>query len=484
MHGLNPAFKGPGHYRHEGAYRLLPMRFLNNGDGRYIASGMAGDYIFLEREDLRAVIRHELDSSAPLYNDLLAKHLIAEPGSTVHRDLLAAKYRTRLAGLPDWTALHMFVTTLRCDHSCQYCQVSRVTDDRVSFDMTTATADKAIGLMFQSPSPYLKVEFQGGESLLNFPLVKHIVSESKRRNDGRQLEFIITTNLANVTDDIIDFAEEHQIGFSTSLDGHEDLHNVNRPRPGRNSYAKTIEGIERVRSRLGPGSVSALMTTTAVSLQQPKRIIDEYVRLGFQSIFLRYISPYGFASRSAARIGYETKAFIEFFKQGLTYILELNKAGVRLRETYTQILLQRVLSSTPTGYIDLQSPTGIGISGIVYNYNGEVYASDEGRMLAEMDDKTFCLGTVDDPYRKLFLESQLLPIVHETMVEGIPSCSDCALQPYCGTDPVFHYRTQGDVVGSRPTSAFCERNMSLIKHILVLLEDDPVSARILKSWLT
>jgi hypothetical protein len=38
----------------------------------------------------------------------------------------------------------------------------------------------------------------------------------------------------------------------------------------------------------------------------------------------------------------------------------------------------------------------IGIGALVYNYDGDIYASDEGRMLAEMGDRTFRLGSVHD----------------------------------------------------------------------------------------
>ena len=35
------------------------------------------------------------------------------------------KLRTRMRRLPESTSLHMFVLTLRCEHTCRYCQVSR-----------------------------------------------------------------------------------------------------------------------------------------------------------------------------------------------------------------------------------------------------------------------------------------------------------------------------------------------------------------------
>ena len=121
---------------------------------------------------------------------------------------------------------------------------------------------------------------------------------------------------------------------------------------------------------------------------------------------------------------------------------------------------------------------------LVYNYDGDVYASDEGRMLAEVGDKTFRLGNVHrvDSYEALFLQSPLLPMVHETMAEGVPGCCDCAFQPWCGTDPVYHHATQGDAVGHRPTSGFCARNMGVFKIIVDMMESDPYVKKLFRRW--
>ena len=54
------------------------------------------------------------------------------------------------------SAVAIFVVTLRCDHSCHYCQVSRQTEDRVNFDMTRSHADKALEFAFRGPSPNIK----------------------------------------------------------------------------------------------------------------------------------------------------------------------------------------------------------------------------------------------------------------------------------------------------------------------------------------
>src|SRR6202034_1238667 len=116
--------------------------------------------------------------------------------------------------------------TLRCEHTCRYCQVSRQWAAKGEFDMTEETARRALELAFRSPSPHLKIEFQGGEPLLNFRLVRWITSEAKRMNAayGKDLAFVIATNLALLDEETLDFCDEQDVHVSTSLDGPQDLH--------------------------------------------------------------------------------------------------------------------------------------------------------------------------------------------------------------------------------------------------------------------
>jgi hypothetical protein len=68
-----------------------------------------------------------------------------------------------------------------------------------------------------------------------------------------------------------------------------------------------------------------------------------------------------------------------------------NRDGRTFPEIYATLILKKILTPYPTGYVDLQSPAGAGFGVVVYNYDGEVYASDEARMLAEMGDTGFRL---------------------------------------------------------------------------------------------
>ncbi|MDT4839950.1 His-Xaa-Ser system radical SAM maturase HxsB [compost metagenome] len=354
-----------------------------------------------------------------------------------------------------------------------------------AFDMTPAMADKALDFVFRSPNPAIKIEFQGGESLLNFALIRYVVEAAKRRNqvERRDLQFVIATTLSLLDDDMLVFCKVHDIHLSSSLDGPRDLHNANRPRPGRDSHQRFEAGLQRARAVLGYDRVSALMTTTDKSLDQVKAIVDEYLRLGFNGIFLRALSPYGFAIKTKKYRGYDTERWLAFYKEGLDYILELNKAGIRVVEQYAALILKKMLTSDDPGYVDLMNPAGAGIAAIVFNYDGAVYASDESRMLAEMQDHTFRLGNLlTDRYEDMILSDTLLNALEDSFTLSAPMCADCAYEPFCGADPVFHHATSRDVLGRKPESAFCQRNMSIFKHLIALMRRDPAARKIFMEW--
>jgi len=468
------------------AFHLLPFKFTRL-EGKELLVNEAGEFLFAPPGTVAQLVDEQFDTDSDLYRDLKAKHFLYDNASAPLLDVLATKVRTKYDHMMGGTKLHIFVVALRCDHSCAYCQVSRQTESRGEFDMSRTTADRALLMMMDSPAHALTLEIQGGEPLVAFDLIQYLIPRAKAlaRERGKYLDLVVCTNLSRVTNDILHYFRDEAVKVSTSLDGPSFLHNKNRPRPGNNSYEKAVEGIERSRAILGYENVAALMTTTAASLDYPIEIVDEYVRRDFHSIFLRPLSPYGFAVKTRGRTGYEIDRFLDFYKKGLAHILDVNRKGYRLAEVYTQILLTKILTPHGTRYVDMQSPAGEAWNVLVYNYDGDVYASDESRMLAEMHDRTFRLGNVHhDTRRSIFTSDPALRMFEASCNQALAGCSDCAFQTYCAADPIYHHATQGDMYGSRPTSGFCSRNMEVIKHLFSIIEEnDPETMRILWSWI-
>jgi His-Xaa-Ser system radical SAM maturase HxsB len=471
----------------EPSYRLLPFRFLRLDQERELLVNEVGEFVIGPVGTAQVLVGKQLARGSGLYSTFKAKQFLTDDSSSPLIDLLATKYRTKYSFIDGFTKLHIFVVTLRCDHSCRYCQVSRQTADKSTYDMSFETAEKSVDLMMGTPARNVTLELQGGEPLLAFDVIRYIVPLAKKKAKllNKDLDIVVTTNLANATDEILFYLRDENIKVSTSLDGPGVIHNANRPRPGNNSYELTIRNIDRARKILGGDRVAALMTTTQLSLEHPIEIIDEYVRQGFHSIFLRPISPYGFAVKTRNRTGYRMDAFLNFYRTGLAHILDINKKGYDLAEVYTKILLTKILTPYGTGYVDLQSPAGAGINVLVYNYDGDVYATDESRMLAEMGDHTFRLGNVRHHTRKqIFTGDAFVNLAAASCNQSLTGCSDCAFQPYCGSDPIHNHATQGDIFGHRPTSDFCHRNMEVIKHLFQLIaQQDKETMRIFFAWI-
>ncbi|WP_253073589.1 hypothetical protein [Sodalis ligni] len=88
-----------------------------------------------------------------------------------------------------------------------------------------------------------------------------------------------------------------------------------------------------------------------------------------------------------------------FYEKCLDYIIQLNKDGQPFRESYASLIVKKLVTPWATGFVDLQSPCGAGFGVTLYNYDGNIYPSDESRMMAETGDRHFKMGNVQENTR-------------------------------------------------------------------------------------
>lgn len=461
-------------------YYLLPFNF-DEFFSKEILVNLIGDFLIVKSGTAEIIVNRRLENYK-LYKNLVSNHFISQkPESSI--EILSTRYRTKKAFLEEFTSLHIIVITLRCNQSCSYCQVSSVNTDKTCYDIKIEDLKKAIEMIMAFPSKNLTIEFQGGEPLLAFDLVKFAIEYVESLNSSlfKNIRFVICSNSIAVNYEVLDYLKVHSVLLSTSLDGPESIHNKHRKHLSNDSYQVTVKGILLAKSCLGKENVSALMTTTSNSLHYPKLIIDEYRKLGFTNIFLREINPYGLASNW--EYAYSTNDFIKFYKKAFNYILELNRIGETFIEDYASIILRKILTPFNSGFVDLQSPSGIINSVLVYNYDGYVYVSDEARMMAEKGDYKFRLGHVNDGIIKILKNDLVKEIAKYWSNESLSGCSDCVYNVYCGADPVRNYLKFGEMEGYRPDSDFCTKNKSIIKF-LIKKSLNPEYYKIFQSWLS
>lgn len=469
-------------------YHILPFQFKHMPNEEVLLVNECGDFIFLSHQAFDNFIRHQLHEKDPNFFNLKSHLFLAQNELEVSLRKMAARYRTRKSFLRDFTTLHMMVITLRCNQRCEYCQVSCAEEDAQAYDMSINVARRVVDMIFSAPTANPKIEFQGGEPLLNWPVIKDVViyAEQCAKKTGKKVEFVICTNLTVITKEQLFFCRDHHIALSTSLDGPKFLHDACRKnKAGIGTYELFLEKLSLARAILGHDGVDALMTTSAISLEHLQEVIEEYIQRGMNGIFIRSLNPYGFAAEQAANLGYETERFVEQYLKALDFIIALNHR-VFFPEHFATLLFSRILTPFATGFVDLQSPAGAGLSGVIYDYDGSVFPTDEARMLARMNDKHFCLGNVlHDNYHDIFAGKKLKEITSKSCVEITPSCAWCVYQSYCGTDPVRNYLESGKELRNMAKTPFCIKHKLIFDGLFERLRyADNKTHDIIWSWIT
>ncbi|MGZ4780151.1 MAG: His-Xaa-Ser system radical SAM maturase HxsB [Thermoanaerobaculia bacterium] len=459
---------------------------------RIVLTNYEGSYTILTEDQFRAYLEGSIAKDSALYQDLRAKNFVR-----AEFDMAKAVERLRLRKrhLNYGPNLHVMVVTLRCNETCVYCHASRADMDAVHTDMTTEIAEKSVDLALQSTSPAITIEFQGGEPLVNFPVVKHIIAYALERNKtvGKQLEFTMVTNLSLMDEEKMKFLLENRVQLCTSVDGPANLHDKQRKLPGLSAHKAASFWIRRINQAYGEMGldtslyhVEALLTTTRETLPRWKEVVDTYVDLGCRALFLRPLDPFGFAEKTGGRTEYPRAEYHRYYRDAVDYMIELNKQGVQILERYAAIFLTKIMSGEDPNFLDIRNPVGAGIGQMAYSYDGKIYTCDEGRMLGGTGDDMFLIGDVrTSKYRDLVGHETVRATILASSLDAQPDCVNCAYNPYCGIVPAHNYKTQGSIWGRMRESNLCAVHKGIQDYLFgKMIEGDPATMEILQRWTT
>ena len=444
-----------------------------------------GGWLSLKRQEFQQLLANKVDRQGKLYQKLRENSFLLEPVDVYNSSVTGA-----LRGMKEYTfsstSLHIFVLTNKCNLCCIYCQ-AQAEESREYGRMSVETGRHAIDIALSAPGQHLTFEFQGGEPLLNFPVLREMVlyGEQEAKRVGKHVYFTVVSNLSLLDEEKLAFLMEHRVSISTSLDGPHDLHVMNRRGMGSDgcdSYQMMLRGLRLIRTH--NYTVGAIETSTRHSLSRAKDIVRVYAELGFNSIFLRPLTPLGFAKDDWNRVGYTVDEFLRFYSEALQEIIRLCQKGVKLREQHAALFLRKILCREGQNYMELRSPCGAGIGRLAYYWNGDIYTCDEARMVAETGDSAFNLGNVyRSQYRDLIHNKVCKTVCEASMLETIPGCSDCAYQIYCGVCPVINYALTKDIFSKSAGSYRCAIYRGILDYLFMLLTSGTEEEKqVLHSW--
>ncbi len=458
--------------------------------GSFVVTNAQGDWVVLTAAEFKAFGEGTVERGTDLWDRLKVANLIR---SEFDVPAAVARLKKRMKFLENGPNLHMLIVTLRCNETCVYCHASRADMEAVHTDMSAEVAEKSIELALGSPSPFITIEFQGGEPLVNFTVVKHAIEYGQRRalEVGKSIEFTMVSNLALMDEEKLSFLLDHKVQICTSIDGPEHLHDKQRKLIASSAFKAAVHWINRINEAyiergLDPSlyHVEALLTTTREALSRGREIVDTYKSLGCRALHLRPIDPFGFVEKTASRVEYPREEYLKFYRDTTDYIIELNKKGEQILERYAAIFLTKILNGEDPNFLDIRSPSGAGISAIAYNYDGLVFAGDEARMMHETGDDTFLLGRVGElTYDAMMKHPTIRSLVLASNVNGRPDCVNCAYNPYCGADAVHTYKTQGSLSGRMRESTVSAVHKGIMDYLFEKIrEGDPETMEVFRRW--
>jgi uncharacterized protein len=183
--------------------------------------------------------------------------------------------------------------TNQCNLSCGYCY--EYGEDKVATPegkpkfMEEETARLSVDHLFRESAGRraIHITFFGGETLMNFPLLRSTVAYAKDKAtaEGRYIDFSLTTNGTLLTPEIIDFLATNHIGVTVSMDGPPEMQNALRVYAnGRGSYDVVAPRVKMLLERHKTRPIAARVTLTA----QVTNVLEIFRHLrndlGFQEV--------------------------------------------------------------------------------------------------------------------------------------------------------------------------------------------------------
>src|SRR5882724_13057653 len=129
--------------------------------------------------------------------------------------------------------------------------------------------------------------FFGGETLMNFPVLKSTITYARKRAKevGKDVDFSLTTNATLLRPEIIEFLAENRVGVTISIDGPKEMQDEFRVfKNGSGSYDIVAPKIKELLKRHRSRPIGARVTLTSQTLDIRKIYKHLTEEIGFWDV--------------------------------------------------------------------------------------------------------------------------------------------------------------------------------------------------------
>jgi uncharacterized protein len=328
--------------------------------------------------------------------------------------------------LPEHFPLQTLVlnVTNQCNLSCQYCyefgedKIATPEGKKKFMDWETAKSSVDYLLTQSEGRRSIHITFFGGETLMNFPLLRGVVDYSRKQAEQRgvKIDFSLTTNATLLTPQIIDYLAENRVGVTVSLDGPKEMHDKFRIfANGRGSYDIIEPKVRELLARHHTRPIAARVTMTSGALDVFKIYRHLKHDLGFHEVGFAPVttSPDRLYAINEPGMDHVFSQFSELAQEYLQFALRGELHGFSNVSDTLAELHQGVNKSHPCG-------AGLGLVGV--GPSGDIAPCHRF-----VDSDEHALGNVATGIDK----QKQSAFLNRGNIQAKPDCHTCWARPLC-----------------------------------------------------
>ncbi len=346
---------------------------------------------------------------------------------------MAGTLKAKTSGVIKALCLHVAHT---CNLNCEYCFASQGKYNGDRAVMSFEVGKRALDFLIENSGSRrnLEVDFFGGEPLMNFDVVKQLVSYARsiEKEKNKNFRFTLTTNGVLIDDDVIEFANKEISNVVLSLDGRKEVHDRYRvDYNGNGSWEKIVPKFQKLVKARGGKNYYMRGTFTHFNpdfLEDIKVMLD----LGFNELSME---PVVCASGDKNELTEQDLPIIlSQYEELAKLMLEKDKEGKPF--TFYHYMID--LKGGPCIYKRI-SGCGSGTEYMAVTPWGDLYPCHQF-----VGDEKFKLGDVFNGVNNTKIQQEFC----DCNVYARPDCKDCWAKLYCsGGCAANAYHATGSVRG-------------------------------------
>lgn len=445
---LTPFANKTGLLRFHGAY-AFPY------PNRNLLLGKNGNMILLDDMLFQTLVYQEPDSE--LWFKLVQRGLAEHDNCTQNEAEMSQIYIA-----PSFFMIDM---TNNCNISCRYClreECSSTNSKVLNEKNAKLIVDYIIRYCRKYDLDHISIQPWGGEPLLEKDLIFKI--QDLFQEAGINVSIDIETNGILLTDELVSELFRRGISYGISLDGNEELNDLQRVyRNGNGTYHQIRNAIQLTKKYYGE-NMTVLATITKQTVDHVSEILEHFANdLKLKRVKLNFAHKSGFKDEDSYCV-YENDV-AEGTIAIMNKIIELNENGISFMEYNFWIKLYNILTNRERDICLSRGCSG-GKDMITIDMDGGIYPCDVTDFPEER------IGMIDD---SIELPDMVKAAMSEKDYFALKSCDECKQCPwkhFCNGGCTVRIKCTGGQRGSIDRNE-CSINKVMYPRIIRLIQEKP-----------